>query len=258
MGMLIRRSLLVLLGLPLAACSHSLRASTPDAAAQPSPPSSPSAGAASNAAGAPAASSSGAATATPAPGDVGAATPAPKKRVVVIAGRLFDSKTARIVAGPHAIVIEGDRIVSVSPAAKVEPVAGEKRIDLSGATVLPGLIDVHTHLTGNPELIGYQSLGVSIPRETLFGAKNARITLEAGFTTARNVGAGGYSDVALREAIDAGDLPGPRILASGPALGITGGHCDENLLPFEYHQSADGVADGVAGVQHRLREVIKY
>jgi imidazolonepropionase-like amidohydrolase len=177
--------------------------------------------------------------------------------VVVIAGRLFDSKTAKVIAGPHVIVIEGDRIVSVGQAA-VTPVAGEKRIDLSGATVLPGLIDVHTHLTGNPDLIGYQSLGVSVPRETLFGVKNARITLEAGFTTARNVGASGYSDVALREAIDAGDVPGPRLLVSGPPLGITGGHCDENLLPSEYHQTADGVADGVAGVQRKLREVIKY
>jgi len=186
------------------------------------------------------------------------ATSTSKKRVVVVAGRLFDAKTAKIVAGPHAIVIEGDRIVSVGPAAGVQAVSGEQRIDLSGSTVLPGLIDVHTHLTGNPELIGYQSLGVSVPRQALFGAKNARITLDAGFTTVRNVGASGYSDVALREAIDAGDVPGPRLLASGPPLGITGGHCDENLLPSEYRQSADGVADGVAGVQRRLREVIKY
>ncbi|HMI88172.1 MAG TPA: amidohydrolase family protein, partial [Polyangiaceae bacterium] len=181
-----------------------------------------------------------------------------KKRVVVIAGRLFDAKTAKVIAGPHAIVIEGDRIVSVEAAAGVKPVADEKRIDLSGATVLPGLIDVHTHLTSNPELIGYAALGVSLPREALIGAKNARITLEAGFTTVRNVGASGYSDVALREAIEAGDLPGPRLLASGPPLGITGGHCDENLLPFAYHQTAEGVADGVEGVQRRVREVVKY
>jgi imidazolonepropionase-like amidohydrolase len=186
------------------------------------------------------------------------AAPTAKKRVVVVAGRLFDAKTAKIIAGPHAIVIEGDRIVSVGPAAGVQVVSGEQRIDLSGSTVLPGLIDVHTHLTGSPELIGYQSLGVSVPRQALVGAKNARITLDAGFTTVRNVGASGYSDVALRDAIDAGDVAGPRLLASGPPLGITGGHCDENLLPSEYHQSAEGVADGVAGVQRRLREVIKY
>jgi imidazolonepropionase-like amidohydrolase len=72
------------------------------------------------------------------------------------------------------------------------------------------------------------------------------------------VGASGYADVALRDAINAGDVPGPRMLVSGPALGITGGHCDENLLPFEFHFTAEGVADGVEGVQHKTREVIKY
>src|SRR5260370_21344345 len=90
------------------------------------------------------------------------------------------------------------------------------------------------------------------------GAKNARITLQAGFTTVRNVGASGYSDVALRDAINAGDVPGPRMLVSGPALSITGGHCDNNLLPFEYHAVGDGVADGIAAVQHKLRENITY
>ena len=74
----------------------------------------------------------------------------------------------------------------------------------------------------------------------------------------RNVGAEGYSDVALRDAINAGDVPGPHMLVRGPALGITGGHCDENLLPIEYHVTAEGVADGVEGVQHKVREVIKY
>ena len=206
-----------------------------------------------------------AAPATPplggAPSSGGARSPGPtatKKRVVVIAGRLFDAKSAKVVAGPHAIVIEGDRIASVGPASGVEPVSNETRIDLAGATVLPGLIDVHTHLTSNPEQIGYQSLGISVPRRALIGAKNARLTLEAGFTAVRNVGANGYSDVALREAIDAGDVQGPRMQASGPSLGITGGHCDNNLLPFEYHSTSEGVADGVDGVQRRLREVVKY
>jgi len=105
---------------------------------------------------------------------------------------------------------------------------------------------------------GYEELGLSIPRETLIGAKNARATLEAGFTTVRNVGASGYSDVALRDAINAGDVPGPRMLVSGPPLSITGGHADNNLLPFEYHATSDGVADGVDGVRHMVRQNIKY
>ena len=74
----------------------------------------------------------------------------------------------------------------------------------------------------------------------------------------RNVGADGYTDVALRDAINEGDVPGPHMLVSGPALSITGGHCDDNLLPYEYHHQADGVADGVAAVQHKVRENIKY
>jgi imidazolonepropionase-like amidohydrolase len=92
----------------------------------------------------------------------------------------------------------------------------------------------------------------------LTGAKNARITLQAGFTTVRNVGADGFTDVALRDAINAGDVPGPRMLVSGPLLGITGGHCDNNLLPYQYHATGDGVADGIAAVQHKVRENIKY
>src|ERR1700730_3102808 len=135
---------------------------------------------------------------------------------------------------------------------------GARLIDLGSATVPPGLTDAHTHMTGDPQDVGYEGLGISIPRSTLIGARNARLTLEAGFTTVRNVGAEGYSDVALRDAINAGDVPGPHMLVSGPALGITGGHCDENLLPIEYHATAEGVADGVEGVQHKVREVIKY
>jgi len=101
-------------------------------------------------------------------------------------------------------------------------------------------------------------LGISTPRAALIGAKNARLTLMAGFTSVRNVGAEGYSDVALRDAINDGDVIGPRMQVSGPPLGITGGHCDNNLLPFEFHYSAEGVADGEEAVIHRVRETIKY
>ena len=176
------------------------------------------------------------------------------KTVVVHAGHLLDVKTGKTLAN-QTIVIQGDKIVSVG-SDNAAP-AGAPVIDLSNATVLPGLIDAHTHITFTTNF-GYSRLGISIPREALNGARNARVTLDAGFTTIRNVGADGFTDVALRDAINAGDVPGPRMLVSGPALSITGGHCDDNMLPFEWHVQNEGVADGVEAVQHKTREIIKY
>jgi imidazolonepropionase-like amidohydrolase len=176
------------------------------------------------------------------------------KTVVVRAGHLLDVKTGKTLPN-QTIVIQGDRIVSVGIDRQVP--AGAQVVDLPNATVLPGLIDAHTHITFTPNF-GYSQLGISIPREALNGARNARVTLDAGFTTIRNVGARGFTDVALRDAINAGDVPGPRMLVSGPALSITGGHCDDNLLPFEWHIQGEGVADGVEAVQHKTREIIKY
>src|SRR5947209_3473606 len=184
-------------------------------------------------------------------------TQEPLKRVLVRAGHLLDVKTGKTLDN-QAILVEGDKVVSVGPASGNQATSGTTTINLPNATVLPGLIDAHTHLTGDPKNIGYPSLGISVPRHALTGAKNARLTLQAGFTTVRNVGATGYSDVAVRDAINAGDIPGPRMLVSGPALSITGGHCDNNLLPYEYHATSDGAADGIEAVQHKVREIIKY
>lgn len=178
------------------------------------------------------------------------------RSVVIHAGHVLDVKTGKLLTD-QTLVIEDGKIVSVGASAGTTAPADALRIELPNATVLPGLIDAHTHLTMDPKF-GYEELGISIPREALIGAKNARITLQAGFTTVRNVGADGFSDVALRDAINAGDVPGPRMLVSGPLLGITGGHCDNNLLAFEYHAVGDGVADGIAAVQHKVRENIKY
>jgi imidazolonepropionase-like amidohydrolase len=185
------------------------------------------------------------------------AAPGATKPVLVKAGHILDVRTGEILTD-QAIEISGGKIVSIGPGDRLKPAASEKVIDLSQATLLPGLIDAHTHLTANPQDVGYEALGISVPRQALSGAKNARLTLTAGFTTVRNVGADGFTDVALRDAINAGDVPGPRMLVSGPPLGITGGHCDNNLLPSDYHRVADGVADGIAEVQHKVRENIKY
>ena len=177
-------------------------------------------------------------------------------RTVLRAGKLLDVKSGKVQAN-QVVVIEGDKITSIGPASDFKASPADTIVDLSNATVLPGLIDAHTHLTFSPHF-GYDTLAISVPREALTGAHNARLTLEAGFTTVRNVGARGYSDVALRDAINAGDVPGPRMLVSGPALSITGGHCDNDLLPYEYHATSDGAADGIEQVQHKTREIIKY
>jgi imidazolonepropionase-like amidohydrolase len=179
------------------------------------------------------------------------------KTVVIHAGRLLDVKTGKTLTN-QTIVIQGGKVASVgSVGSDAQVPAGAEVVDLPNATVLPGLIDAHVHLTMATNF-GYSRLGISVPREALTGARNARVTLDAGFTTVRNVGASGFSDVALRDAINAGDVPGPRMLVSGPALSITGGHADNNLLPFEYHATSDGVADGVDGVRHMVRQDIKY
>src|SRR6202040_1264731 len=185
-----------------------------------------------------------------------AQTPAPK-RTVIRAGRVLNVRTGELRAN-QVIVIEGDKITQIAPSSEVTAASGDTTIDLPDATLLPGLIDMHTHLTFDLNSLGYQGLSISTAREALHGARNARRTLEAGFTTVRNVGARDYADIALRDAINDGDVIGPRMVASGPALGITGGHCDENLLPPAFHFQGEGVADGVEGVQHKVREVIKY
>ena len=171
---------------------------------------------------------------------------------VVYCGKVLDPAKGAYTDGA-AITIRDGKIASVEPGQ-----ATAATVDLSDATCLPGLIDVHVHLTSDPRNSGYKSLGISVPRATLTGARNARATLLAGFTTVRNVGAKGYSDVALRDAIDAGDIEGPRMQVSGPPLGITGGHCDSNLLAPEFHDVGQGVADGPWAARAKVRENIKY
>jgi imidazolonepropionase-like amidohydrolase len=179
------------------------------------------------------------------------------KRTVIRAGHVLDVRTGALRTN-QAIVITGDKITQIVPSAEVAAGGDDITIDLPDATLLPGLIDMHTHLTFDLNSLGYSGLGISTAREALHGARNAKRTLEAGFTTVRNLGAFDYSDIALRDAINDGDVVGPRIVASGPALGITGGHCDENLLPPAFHFQGGGVADGVEAAQHKVREVIKY
>jgi imidazolonepropionase-like amidohydrolase len=182
----------------------------------------------------------------------------PAEKVLLLkAAHVLDVRAGRMLDG-QAVLIQGERIAKIGPADQITAPAGAEVIDLGPATLLPGLIDCHVHLTSDPEDAGLKGLTISVPREALKGAKNARRTLQAGFTTVRNVGASGFSAVALRDAINAGDVPGPRIIPSGPALGSTGGHCDENLLAPEFGYHAESVADGAPAVLAKVREVIKY
>lgn len=165
-------------------------------------------------------------------------------------GKLIDVRTGTVRSN-IVISVDQGKFAAVGT-------AGAAAIDLSRGTCLPGLIDVHEHLTGDPSQSGYQGLGVSVPRQTIIGAKNARVTLRAGITTVRNVGADAFSDVALRDGINDGDIEGPRMFVSGPSLGITGGHCDNALLAPEFKHSAEGVADGPWALRAKVRNNIKY
>ncbi len=172
-------------------------------------------------------------------------------------GKLLDVRAGKLLSD-QVVVFDKGEITAIGPAATTAVPRGVTPVNLLGATCLPGLIDVHTHITSDPTGTGYQGLGISVPRETVTGVKNARLTLRAGFTAVRNVGASGFSDVAVRDGIDADEIEGPRMIISGPALGITGGHCDNNLLPYEYHHKDEGVADGPWAARAKVREVIKY
>lgn len=171
------------------------------------------------------------------------------------AAGMIDTLNGKAVADP-VVEIRNERIVSVTPGGPVP--ADARTIDLGDATLLPGLADLHTHLTFSVTDFGYESLGVSDTDEAIRGVQNARKTLMAGFTAARNLGASGYADVSLRNAIDEGRVPGPRLQVSGPSIGITGGHCDDNRLPAEYGARSAGVADGPWAVRQKVRENKKY
>ncbi len=182
---------------------------------------------------------------------------APETVEAIHAGHVIDPVSGKVLAD-QIIIVRGGKIVAIGAPGAVQTPAGAVLIDLSRSTVLPGLIDVHVHLTANPQDGGANSLTISVPQEAISGVANARKTLLAGFTTVRNVGAGGFTDVALRNAINKGEVEGPRLQVSGPPLGATGGHADENLLPWEFHFRDEGIADGPWELRAKVRQNLKY
>ena len=176
------------------------------------------------------------------------------KSLLIKPKQILDVRSGTLVNAD--ILIESGVIVKVSK--NIPVMSHYEIIDLQDMTILTGLMDAHVHLTGNTDLKGHEGISESSYLATIYGVKNAKQTLMAGFTTVRNVGASNYSDVALRDGIDQKAILGPTLLVSGPPLGITGGHCDSNILPAEYEYKAQGVADGPWEVRRKVRENKKY
>lgn len=176
--------------------------------------------------------------------------------VVVTAARLLDVRTGRMIDNPQVRVRDG-RIVEVAREGAAIP-QGARRVDLPGMTLLPGLIDMHTHLDADPTYGGYTGLQFNDRFWSMLSVVHAQRTLMAGFTTIRNVGSDAWNDVGLRQAIDEGKLTGPRIVTAAYSFGATGGHCDSTFYPPSMNQKSAYNADTPEEGRQRVRELRKY
>jgi imidazolonepropionase-like amidohydrolase len=176
--------------------------------------------------------------------------------VVVTADRMLDVVTGKMVDHPQITITDG-RISAVDSQGASVP-ADVKHIDLPGITLLPGLIDMHVHLTGDPKYSGYRGLEFTDNFWTVVGVANARKTIEAGFTTVRNVGSANYDDVALKQGIEQGYIPGPRIVPATYAIGATGGHCDDTEFPPSIKTPRENIADSPDALRAMVRKLRKY
>lgn len=177
---------------------------------------------------------------------------------VVTADRMLDVRTGQYVLNPAIVIGDDGKIQQVGKLASIQVPAGTKQYDLPGETLLPGLIDMHVHLTSLAEIGGYQGLKYTDNFWTAVGVANAVKTLNAGFTTVRNVGSSNFDDVALEQAIDGGWIQGPRIVPATYAIGATGGHCDDNGLPPSYDKKGPSVVNGPDEARSKVRWLRKY
>jgi imidazolonepropionase-like amidohydrolase len=179
-----------------------------------------------------------------------------KGTVVVTADRMVDVIAGRMVDHPQITITDG-RISSVGAQGGEMP-SGARRIDLPGMTLLPGLIDMHTHITTDPRYSGYRALEYTNNFWTVVGVANAKRTVEAGFTTIRNVGSQNFDDVAIKQGIEQGFIPGPRIVPATYAIGATGGHCDVTEFPPSVTVPSPAVANGPDEIRATVRKLRKY
>lgn len=176
--------------------------------------------------------------------------------VAVSADRLLDVASGKYVEKPLVVITDG-RIAYVAKQGDAVP-EGASRVDLPGVTLLPGLIDMHVHLTSVADIGGYNYLEYSDAFWTAVATRHAKDTLEAGFTTVRNVGSEFYADVGLREAIDGGYIPGPRVVSAAYAIGATGGHCDSTFFPPSMEEKSPYLADSPDQGREAVRRLKKY
>ena len=179
---------------------------------------------------------------------------------VVTAAHMLDPVKGVTVDNVVVVVDDDGRIQSVVSGNGARPniPADAKRVDLGDVTILPGLIDMHVHLTSDPTLSGYQGLEYTDNFWTVIGVANARKTLEAGFTTVRMVGSANYDDVALKQGIDKGYVPGPRIVPATYAIGVTGGHCDATEFPPSVTVPSPQIANSPEQFRGLVRTLRKY
>lgn len=178
--------------------------------------------------------------------------------VAVSGARMIDVISGKVVVNPVVVITDG-RITAVGTATSVSIPEGARRVDLPGMTLLPGLIDMHVHLTSDPTLSGYNALEYTDSYWMAVGVASARRTLDAGFTTVRNVGSQDFDDVGLKQAIERGVIPGPRIVPATYAMGATGGHCDVTEFPPSIKvMGFSSVANGPDAIRAKVRELRKY